>query len=286
MKQILPTKTPTRLTTEHLLDVNSPCEASECQAPSAQAAGHRERRDFCYVAPPTTGLTEGMNAANGEWNGNCQLELNNESTFCIVEMCRNFENVLSIKINTLLHDARIISYHGHSLRKIHPKRTPEFFTKYNHQIDVNFIVEIFRSKKSERNHTLAFVMILPIGSMYTFTINLVVNAGKYTIHGSYGLWLMFTSKIALLGSLALQNHQARCSPFGCAAKGTARAKHAEAASNTTCTQHILPLAAYKAQSMSLTKLLIQAFLMNVFWILVYSSVSETNSRDFKAIYFR
>ena len=102
-------------------------------------------------------------------------------------------------------------------------------------------------------------MILPIGSMYTFTINLVVNAGKYTIHGSYGLWLMFTSKIALLGSLALQNHQARCSPFGCAAKGTARAKHAEAASNTTCTQHILPLAAYKAQSMSLTKLLIQAF---------------------------
>ena len=40
---------------------------------------------------------------------------------------------------------------------------------------------------------------------------------------------MFTSKIALVGSLALQNHQARCSPFGCAAKGTARAKHAEAA---------------------------------------------------------
>ena len=42
--------------------------------------------------------------------------------------------------------------------------------------------------------------ILPIGSMYgIFTyiwFKFMVNVGKYTIHGSYGLWLNFPSSIA------------------------------------------------------------------------------------------
>ena len=65
------------------------------------------------------------------------------------------EDLLSIENQQNQQFVAWFTYHGHSLQKIPPKGIPELFTKYHHQLDVNFIIGIFRSEK--RNHALPFV---------------------------------------------------------------------------------------------------------------------------------